>query len=99
MARFKPGSESQFSSQAPTPARADSTIEKNEGIIDDSPVKYLTWRSFILGLCVSMGGFIFGYSTGKLVLHTSLVPRNWISRPIGACLLTRPQVKSRVSPP
>jgi SP family sugar:H+ symporter-like MFS transporter len=69
MARFKPGPESQFSSQAPTPARADSTVEKDEGIIDDSPVKYLTWRSFILGLCVSMGGFIFGYSTGKLALH------------------------------
>jgi hypothetical protein len=84
MARFKPGSESQFSSQAPTPARADSTVEKNEGIIDDSPVKYLTWRSFILGLCVSMGGFIFGYSTGKLVLHTSLVPGKWVSNPIGA---------------
>jgi SP family sugar:H+ symporter-like MFS transporter len=44
-------------------------VEKDEGIIDDSPVKYLTWRSFILGLCVSMGGFIFGYSTGKLALH------------------------------
>lgn len=65
MARFKGGEDSQFSSQAPTPARADSTTaEKDEGIIDDSPVKYLTWRSFILGLCVSMGGFIFGYSTG-----------------------------------
>jgi SP family sugar:H+ symporter-like MFS transporter len=45
-------------------------VEKDEGIIDDSPVQYLTWRSFILGLCVSMGGFIFGYSTGKFVLHT-----------------------------
>ncbi|KAJ5407846.1 Low-affinity glucose transporter HXT1 [Penicillium cosmopolitanum] len=73
MARFKGGEDSQFSSQAPTPARADSTIaEKDEGIIDDSPVKYLTWRSFILGLCVSMGGFIFGYSTGQISGFTSM---------------------------
>ncbi|KAK5806164.1 hypothetical protein VI817_000422 [Penicillium citrinum] len=67
------GEDSQFSSQAPTPARADSTsAEKDEGIIDDSPVKYLTWRSFILGLCVSMGGFIFGYSTGQISGFTSM---------------------------
>ncbi|KAJ5666792.1 Low-affinity glucose transporter HXT1 [Penicillium macrosclerotiorum] len=72
MARLKPGAESQFSSQAPTPARADSTVEKDEGIIDDSPVKYLTWRSFILGLCVSMGGFIFGYSTGQISGFTTM---------------------------
>jgi hypothetical protein len=61
--------ESQFSSQAATPSRADSTTaEKDTLTIDDSPVKYLTWRSFILGLCVSMGGFIFGYSTGMAPL-------------------------------
>lgn len=68
MSKIKPSAgaqDSQFSSQAATPARADSTVEKNDTMIDDSPVKYLTWRSFILGLCVSMGGFIFGYSTGK----------------------------------
>lgn len=69
MSKLKPSAEaqdSQFSSQAATPARADSTVEKDDTMIDDSPVKYLTWRSFILGLCVSMGGFIFGYSTGKV---------------------------------
>lgn len=67
MSKIKPSvaEESQFSSQAPTPSRADSAVEKNDAILDDSPVKYLTWRSFILGLCVSMGGFIFGYSTGR----------------------------------
>lgn len=66
-AKIRPAGESKssFSSQAPTPPRADSNLEKNDNLtIDDSPVKYLTWRSFILGLCVSMGGFIFGYSTG-----------------------------------
>jgi len=66
MEKVKGGkTESQFSSQAATPSRADSTTaEKDNLTLDDSPVKYLTWRSFILGLCVSMGGFIFGYSTG-----------------------------------
>lgn len=72
MSRLKPGTESQFSSQAPTPARADSTVEKDDLTIDDSPVKYLTWRSFILGLCVSMGGFIFGYSTGMVSLQAHI---------------------------
>jgi SP family sugar:H+ symporter-like MFS transporter len=61
---FKPKAEQQEHSQATTPSRSDSTAEKDDGIIDDSPVKYLTWRSFILGIVVSMGGFIFGYSTG-----------------------------------
>jgi SP family sugar:H+ symporter-like MFS transporter len=71
MEKIKPGkTESEFSSQAATPSRADSTTaEKDDLTLDDSPVKYLTWRSFILGLCVSMGGFIFGYSTG--MCHTS----------------------------
>ncbi|PYH78203.1 monosaccharide transporter [Aspergillus uvarum CBS 121591] len=63
MSRFKPSTEH---SEASTPARSDSYAEKDHGIIDDTPVKYLTWRSFILGLCVSMGGFIFGYSTGQI---------------------------------
>ncbi|KAJ5925153.1 Low-affinity glucose transporter HXT1 [Penicillium verhagenii] len=75
ISKFKPsaeGEDSQFSSQAATPARADSTVEKNDTMIDDSPVKYLTWRSFILGLCVSMGGFIFGYSTGQISGFTSM---------------------------
>ncbi|KAJ5215441.1 uncharacterized protein N7498_001848 [Penicillium cinerascens] len=68
-----PAEESQFSSQAPTPSRADSTTaEKDNLTIDDSPVKYLTWRSFILGLCVSMGGFIFGYSTGQISGFTTM---------------------------
>lgn len=75
MSKLKPSAEaqdSQFSSQAATPARADSTVEKDDTMIDDSPVKYLTWRSFILGLCVSMGGFIFGYSTGQISGFTSM---------------------------
>jgi SP family sugar:H+ symporter-like MFS transporter len=64
----KPAVEQHEDSQATTPARADSTLEKDSDLIDDSPVKYLTWRSFILGIVVSMGGFVFGYATGKLSL-------------------------------
>ncbi|GAA5230754.1 hypothetical protein GCM10025794_34130 [Massilia kyonggiensis] len=64
----KPAVEQHEDSQATTPARTDSTLEKDSDLIDDSPVKYLTWRSFILGIVVSMGGFVFGYATGKLSL-------------------------------
>lgn len=69
----------QDNSQSSTPARSDSTAEKDNGIIDDSPVKYLTWRSFMLGICVSMGGFIFGYSTGNLTFPH--LPRIGINQP------------------
>jgi SP family sugar:H+ symporter-like MFS transporter len=40
-----------------------SLAEKNSQY-DDSKVPYLTWRSCIMGVIASMGGFIFGYSTG-----------------------------------
>ncbi|KAL5336181.1 general substrate transporter [Aspergillus crustosus] len=69
---FKPRAEQQEHSQATTPSRSDSRAEKDDGIIDDSPVKYLTWRSFILGVVVSMGGFIFGYSTGQISGFTTM---------------------------
>ncbi|KAI9372179.1 putative MFS monosaccharide transporter [Aspergillus egyptiacus] len=70
---FKPNAEQQEHSQATTPSRADSTAEKNnDGLVDDSPVTYLTWRSFILGVVVSMGGFIFGYSTGQISGFTTM---------------------------
>lgn len=42
-----------------------SLAEKNAQY-DDSKVPYLTWRSFIMGIVASMGGFIFGYSTGQI---------------------------------
>lgn len=38
--------------------------EKEAGVYDDSPVKFLSMRSFAMGILVSMGGFIFGYDTG-----------------------------------
>ena len=40
--------------------------EKEAGVYDDdSPVKFLSMRSLAMGVLVSMGGFIFGYDTGK----------------------------------
>ncbi|KAI9733793.1 MAG: hexose transporter hxt1 [Claussenomyces sp. TS43310] len=33
---------------------------------DDSPIPRLTIHSFIMGVFVSMGGFIFGYDTGQI---------------------------------
>ena len=38
--------------------------EKEAGVYDDSPVRFLSMRSFAMGILVSMGGFIFGYDTG-----------------------------------
>ena len=38
--------------------------EKHPGY-DDSPVPRITWASLTMGVLVSMGGFIFGYDTGK----------------------------------
>tara|TARA_R110002060_G_scaffold11007_3_gene16292 strand:+ start:674 stop:1033 length:360 start_codon:yes stop_codon:yes gene_type:complete len=36
------------------------------GPYDNSPVPLLTIHSFIMGVFVSMGGFIFGYDTGQI---------------------------------
>ncbi|OJD17477.1 hypothetical protein AJ78_02450 [Emergomyces pasteurianus Ep9510] len=36
-----------------------------EGLVD-TPIPWLTWRSFVMGVFVSMGGFIFGYDTGQI---------------------------------
>ena len=38
--------------------------EKEAGVYNDSPVKFLSARSLAMGVLVSMGGFIFGYDTG-----------------------------------
>lgn len=72
MSRFKPQVEQKELSQSSTPARSESNAERDHVMLDDSPVKYLTWRSFILGIVVSMGGFIFGYSTGQISGFTTM---------------------------
>jgi SP family sugar:H+ symporter-like MFS transporter len=43
-----------------------SEKQKYTGPYDDSPVPRLTIHSFIMGVFVSMGGFIFGYDTGQI---------------------------------
>lgn len=59
-------------SGASTPARSDSSLEKDGLALDDSPVKFLTLRTFVLGLIVSMGGTVFGYSTGRLLAEFTI---------------------------
>lgn len=65
ISRFKPRAVQNEVSETTTPSGSASFVEKDTGAYDDSPVKYLTWRSFVLGILASMGGFIFGYSTGE----------------------------------
>lgn len=33
---------------------------------DSTPLPRLTWKSFWMGMLVSMGGFVFGYDTGQI---------------------------------
>ncbi|KAL5360815.1 general substrate transporter [Aspergillus floccosus] len=42
----------------------DADAEKADTV--DTPVPFLTWRSFFLGAFVSIGGIIFGYDTGQI---------------------------------
>ena len=37
-----------------------------KGAYDDSPYPLLTWRTFVMGALVSMGGLVFGYDTGQI---------------------------------
>lgn len=34
--------------------------------LDYSPLPRVTWRSFSMGVLISMGGLIFGYDTGQI---------------------------------
>ena len=43
-----------------------SEKKKYVGSYDNSPVPILTLHSFIMGVFVSMGGFVFGYDTGQI---------------------------------
>lgn len=40
-------------------------VEKGVELVD-SPIPLLTWRSVVMAILVSMGGFIFGYDTGQI---------------------------------
>lgn len=50
------------------PRESVSTVEREKGPGDvvDGPIPLLTVRSFIMGIFVSMGGFLFGYDTGQI---------------------------------
>lgn len=50
------------------PRESVSTVEreKGHGEVVDTPIPLLTVRSFIMGIFVSMGGFLFGYDTGQI---------------------------------
>lgn len=45
-----------------------STVDREKAPTDvvDTPIPLLTWRSTVMGLFVSMGGFVFGYDTGQI---------------------------------
>ncbi|KAK5719284.1 hexose transporter hxt5 [Elasticomyces elasticus] len=53
---------------------ANNGVVANEGVqhggdydsYDHSPLPWLTWNGFFMGVLVSMGGFIFGYDTGQI---------------------------------
>jgi SP family sugar:H+ symporter-like MFS transporter len=40
--------------------------EKLGGDVVDTKIPLFTWRSLVMGLFVSMGGFLFGYDTGQI---------------------------------
>lgn len=52
--------------QAPGGSISTDGHEKGPGNEVDTSIPLLTWRSFIMGILVSMGGFLFGYDTGQI---------------------------------
>jgi MFS transporter, SP family, sugar:H+ symporter len=49
-----------------TPSDESVSQSKHAGRHDESPIPLLTIHSFVMGVFVSMGGFIFGYDTGQI---------------------------------
>lgn len=54
------------SSPATSSGRTSEDHPEKKGSYDDAPIPYITIHSFIMGVFVSMGGFIFGYDTGQI---------------------------------
>lgn len=57
--------DAQFQGDVPPDQVAPVPGSEGEGVVD-GPIPLLTWRSFIMGIFVSMGGFCFGYDTGQI---------------------------------
>lgn len=62
--KLKPNSAQAEHAETSVPSSGTASLAEKNARYDDSKVPYLTWRSFIMGVVASMGGFIFGYSTG-----------------------------------
>ncbi|EAL86188.1 hypothetical protein KXX57_002616 [Aspergillus fumigatus] len=45
---------------------SQAAIAGEDGQLVDTHIPLLTWRSFVMGVFVSMGGFLFGYDTGQI---------------------------------
>ncbi|KAJ5188265.1 Major facilitator superfamily domain general substrate transporter [Penicillium cf. griseofulvum] len=52
--------------QVPRDSISTNEHEKGPSDLVDTPIPLLTWRSFIMCILVSMGGFLFGYDTGQI---------------------------------
>jgi SP family sugar:H+ symporter-like MFS transporter len=67
------GKLSKFKAQLPFGRTSQSDTEGSQsekqkyvGPYDNTPIPRVTIHSFIMGVFVSMGGFIFGYDTGQI---------------------------------
>ncbi|KAF7593583.1 hexose transporter hxt1 [Aspergillus hancockii] len=58
----------QFKDEAdsrPSDAALRESAEADERLVD-TKIPFLTWRSFVMCIFISMGGFLFGYDTGQI---------------------------------
>ncbi|CAG8112356.1 unnamed protein product [Penicillium salamii] len=55
-----------YAGDIPRESNSTNEHEKGPGDLVDTPIPLLTWRSCVMGLFVSMGGFLFGYDTGQI---------------------------------
>ncbi|KAJ5676913.1 MFS monosaccharide transporter [Penicillium maclennaniae] len=53
-------------SELPRESISPTDREKGDAATVDTPIPLFTLRSFIMGIFVSMGGFLFGYDTGQI---------------------------------
>lgn len=69
---FRKSKESQSRPESSITEGADSVGAQSQAAIAtdehyvDTHIPLLTWRSFLMGVFVSMGGFLFGYDTGQI---------------------------------